>query len=557
MSLPRGIGGLVIMGDMSSPRRSRRPRPGRFVPVGLAVALTAGLIPAALGAGSPVVADEAQPPAVEQPAPPGDEQPVPAAPEVPVVETPAVPPAEAPVLDNPLVPPAPLSPSRKPKPKPQDETSGGASAGSGDGVPAEQQGGGALPGERPTSDADAPTTYADAAPPLEPGFVDDYTRLWKRVEKGKVAVREIRQELAGAQQVLSDTTGDLVLALRVRNRADFAYGDAAQQFDVAVKDLYMQGTTDVDVLMGVLGSKPEDVLRNIDAVVYLRSATGMEAAEYTTASAAAVVAQSTAASAMIQADAERTRVDRLTKRLEATRKQLDKDQKELQALIAAAAPQTVVGGNGCPKAVLEGTVPEGVNIKQLCNIAVRSAATPQAAFAIKWALVRLGAPYACEGIGRLEPWRYDCSSYVSRAYSEGAGLKTAGDGWAPSTRNMVPWDGAALDPHYAVIPPNKIRPGDLALYDTCPAGEVCPYRHVVMYLGPAEPGGVPLMAHTNACGDVAHVTTFPGTNVPNFLGVRRVIPAYGEKVLAKAGAFEVPIAAAQDKKKPKKPSARD
>jgi hypothetical protein len=65
------------------------------------------------------------------------------------------------------------------------------------------------------------------------------------------------------------------------------------------------------------------------------------------------------------------------------------------------------------------------------------------------------------------------------------------------------------------------------------------------------------MAHTNACGDVAHVTTFPGTNVPNFLGVRRVIPAYGEKVLAKAGAFEVPIAAAQDKKKPKKPSARD
>ena len=547
MSLPRGNGGPVIMAHMSSLRRSHRPRSGRFVPVALAVAVTAGLLPAALGAAGPVSADDSQP-AVEQPAP---EQPavVDPAPAPPAADQPA--PEPAPVLDNPLVPPAPLTPSRKPKPTPA-ESRGSADAGNAagaDAVPAQQEGGGALPGERPAADDAGPATYADAAPPLQAGFVDDYTRLWKRVEKGKVTVREIRRELAGAQQVLADTTGDLVLALRVRNRADFAYGDAAAQFDVAVKDLYMQGTTDVDVLMGVLGSEPDDVLRNIDAVVYLRSATGMEAAAYETASTAAVVAQSAAASAMIQADADRTRVDRLTKRLAATSKQLEKDKRDLQRLIAAAAPQTVVGGNGCPKAVLEGTVPEGVNIKQLCNLAVRSAATPQAAFAIKWALVRLGAPYACEGIGRLDPWRYDCSSYVSRAYSEGAGLKTAGDGWAPSTRNMVPWDGASLDPHYAVIPPKKIRPGDLALYDTCPAGEVCPYRHVVMYLGPAEPGGVPLMAHTNACGDVAHVTTFTGTDAANFLGVRRVIPAYGEKVIAKAGAFEAPVPGDQDQKK--------
>ena len=202
--------------------------------------------------------------------------------------------------------------------------------------------------------------------------------------------------------------------------------------------------------------------------------------------------------------------------------------------------------------MLDGTVPEGVNVKQLCNIAVRTAATPQAAFAIKWALVRLGAPYACEGIGRLEPWRYDCSSYVSRAYAEGAGLNTAGDGWAPSTRNMVPWDGAALDPHYAVIPPGKLRPGDLALYDTCPEGEVCPYRHVVMYLGPATPGGVPLMAHTNACGDVAHIEPFTGTDAANFLGARRVIPANGEKVAASKGAFDVPAPGTGSEKPGKK-----
>ena len=162
--------------------------------------------------------------------------------------------------------------------------------------------------------------------------------------------------------------------------------------------------------------------------------------------------------------------------------------------------------------------------------AVKNAVTPQAAVAVKYALLRLGAPYACEGIGRLEPWRFDCSSYVSRAYSEGAGLKTAGDGWAPSTRNMVPWDGVPLDPHYAPINASKLKPGDLVLYDTCPAGETCPYRHVVMHLGPAEKDGVPLMAHTNGCGLVAHVEPFWGTDVANYLGSRRVMALPGEKL---------------------------
>jgi cell wall-associated NlpC family hydrolase len=422
----------------------------------------------------------------------------------------------------------------------------------------QQQGGGSLPGQQNTDSAPGadtgPRPYTDAAPPVDPGFVDSYTRLWKKVEKGKLKVRSLAEDLSAASQVLSATYSDLALTLRVRNKAEFQLNDASDQFDLAVKDMYITGTTDVDVILGVLGSEPDDVLRTIDSVVYLRSATGTEAADFTFAETAAVVAQSAAASAFIAADKDRARVDTVAKTLAKTKKQLKKDQKELQKLINVAAPQTVVGGNGCPKAVLEGTVPEGVKVKQLCNLAVRTAASPQAAFAIKWALVRLGAPYACEGIGRLEAWRYDCSSYVSRAYSEGAGLKTAGNGWAPSTRNMVPWDGASLDPHYAVIKPEKIRPGDLALYDTCPAGEVCPYRHVVMYLGPAEPGGVPLMAHTNSCGDVAHVAPFTGTDVANFLGVRRVIPANGEKVFAKAGAFDVPAKGKGDKpKKPKNP----
>jgi cell wall-associated NlpC family hydrolase len=264
--------------------------------------------------------------------------------------------------------------------------------------------------------------------------------------------------------------------------------------------------------------------------MYLRSQTSSKGDEYVAAQQTWVAAQSAAAQAMIRMADDDDRVMELLAALTSGRKKLAKDQAELQRLVAVAAPQTVISKDGCPKAVLDGTVPVDVKVKKLCENAVKHAPTPQAAVAIKWALIRLGAPYACEGIGRLEAWRYDCSSYVSRAYFEGAGLRTAGKTWAPSTRNMVPWDGVPLDQHYAPIPPSELKPGDLVLYDTCPAGQTCPYRHVVMYLGPMAKGGVPMMAHTNGCGLVAHVEPFTGTDALNFLGVRRVMALPGEKI---------------------------
>jgi hypothetical protein len=145
------------------------------------------------------------------------------------------------------------------------------------------------------------------------------------------------------------------------------------------------------------------------------------------------------------------------------------------------------------------------------------------------------------------PYRADCSSFVSRAYAEGAGLNTAGDTWAPSTRNMVPWDGVALDPHYAYVATKALRPGDLVLYDTCPQGG-CPYKHVVMYLG-APGGGTPWMLHTNSCGDVAKVEQFwgfPTTGSHTFLVARRVLPVAGEKVRTAKPAKGVPAWAVQD-----------
>jgi hypothetical protein len=51
-----------------------------------------------------------------------------------------------------------------------------------------------------------------------------------------------------------------------------------------------------------------------------------------------------------------------------------------------------------------------------------------------------------------------------------------------------------------------------------------------MYLGPMKKDGVPMMAHTNGCGLVAHVEPFTGTDALNFLGVRRVMALPGEKI---------------------------
>ncbi len=514
---------------MSQRRAAARPRWGRRAPgAALAVLLAVGVVSAVLG--GPARADETQQGEAVAPSAGPD----PGASQPPGGVTDPAPPAG---IDLPATGSS------------DGEGTGGAGKDGGAG-PA-QAGGGALPGEKPVSEE--PVPGSDGTAPVDPSFVDDYGTVWRQIEAGKTRVRTLSRQLVSAQRVLAESVGDLALATRVRNRAEFEAAGAQDQLSVAVRDLYIQGTTDVDVLMSVLGSKPDDVLRTIDSMVYMRSATGDEASVFAQAQDSAVAAQSAAAATDIRAQEARTAADGAAATLAKAKKKLAADQAELARLVSVAQPQTVVGPNGCPTSVLAGTVPDGVSIKKLCEAAVRNASTPQAAFAIKWALVRLGAPYACEGIGRLAAWRYDCSSYVSRAYAEGAGLGTAGDGWAPSTRNMVPWDGASLDPHYAVIPPSEIRPGDLVLYDTCPAGQTCSYRHVVMYLGPQEKGGVPMMAHTNACGSVAHVEAFTGTDVANFLGVRRVVPLSGEKVKADAGALKRP----DEAKKPKPAGSGD
>ena len=196
------------------------------------------------------------------------------------------------------------------------------------------------------------------------------------------------------------------------------------------------------------------------------------------------------------------------------------------ANLGQSGPQTVVDGRACPRTNPPNTLRGGsdaIGGLALCRRAVSQAATPQAALAIQAAFQMLGAPYACGGVGRQDPFRFDCSSLVSRAYYLGAGIDTAGKDWAPSTRDMVPWDGVPLAWWASYVDPRYLRPGDLVLYDTGGAA----YRHVVMYLGSG------FQLETNSCGDVAHVSTFSGFPTSGgevFLVARRVIAPGGYRV---------------------------
>lgn len=150
----------------------------------------------------------------------------------------------------------------------------------------------------------------------------------------------------------------------------------------------------------------------------------------------------------------------------------------------------------------------------LCVRSSAAAPTAEAAEAVRYAFNVLGAPYACDGVGRTWVFRFDCSSFVSRAFSEGAGMAFTTVSWAPSTRDMVPWDGHRLASWVTHLDRSDVLPGDLWLFDTGLAAS----RHVVMLLADG------LMVHTNRCGDVLHITWSWADDLPSGvvdLGPRR------------------------------------
>jgi cell wall-associated NlpC family hydrolase len=378
-----------------------------------------------------------------------------------------------------------------------------------------------------------PSPPSDGVAPSA-GQVDEYLALTTQHDAALVTLPALRLAVATADAHVSSLTAERAgvdsAIWQIRVTAAVTQGSA----DDVVRNLYQQGDGGLGAIATVVTAGPEGLITRLDTLQML-NATADGAVD------AARVARSDLALALARADAldlslESARGDVLTAeaRLTAAQATVDSLDARLRTL-AIVPPQVTVGPDGCPTQDLPATLRDGaelVGAPTLCRAAVKQAATPQAALAISWAFQHLGAAYACGGAGRLLPFRMDCSSFVSRAYHEGAGLATAGDSWAATTRNMVPWDGVPLDPHYGLVAPEALRPGDLVLYDTCPQGG-CAYKHVVMYLGSPDGGKTRWMIHTNSCGDVAKIEPFWGfpTTGSRFLVARRVLALPGEKVL--------------------------
>jgi cell wall-associated NlpC family hydrolase len=154
---------------------------------------------------------------------------------------------------------------------------------------------------------------------------------------------------------------------------------------------------------------------------------------------------------------------------------------------ALAEGQGEVGAEGCSTTSAANTLRDGaesVGIYEICRRSVEAARTPEAARAIINALspAFLGKPYSQPR--RNSSGYYDCSSYVTRAYTVG-GLTLAPPGQnAPTTFTIHPARWARQ------VPLSQALPGDLVLPSE---------GHVGMVLADGW------MVHTNRTGDISHV----------------------------------------------------
>ena len=393
------------------------------------------------------------------------------------------------------------------------------------------------------------------------GQIDAYLQLNSQRELVVIQIATQRAKLVGARSLITALNVEAAYSGTNVQQTINAMSVTKRKVDNVASKIYQQGDGGLGALATVLTGGPDSFIQRLNQVQMDRTAANRAVHNAQQARAAAALAEVKDASLTTRFTAARAAEINAMSTLKVLVQRLALITTQMSTL-DISTPQRSVGADGCPTDNVPNTLRGGAELfgaAKLCQVAVSQAATPQAALAIKWAFLHLGAAYACGGAGRMQPFRMDCSSFVSRAYAEGAGLNTAGATWAPSTRNMVPWDGVGLDPHYAYIAPADLRAGDLVLYDSCPQGG-CPYKHVVMYLGSPDGGKTFWMAHTNACGDVAKVVPFygfPTTGEP-FLVARRVVALPGEVVhvpTAPVTAAAAMAAAALKKNLTKKPSA--
>lgn len=379
----------------------------------------------------------------------------------------------------------------------------------------------------PQQEEEADASLADSVDTPEAETMDEALALYRAAKRAEKEAAELDAQVPIAQQQADTARAQARAATLEAVRTRDASLKATQDVGNIARMAYMSGSM-LPAATGVLLA--EDTREAIDALTLHDQITSVTSHTVTVADqakSAASAAATRATEALSAADAADARVTTLKGLAAAKHAEAEEKMQAYRDFLATPGPQAIIGPDGCPISVPETGLRDGSELfgaSQLCSESVAQAATPQAALAIKYAFSKIGAPYACGGVGRMEPYRFDCSSLVSRSYWDGAGVPVAGETWAPSTRNMMPWDGVSLDPHYVEVPVDQVRPGDLLLWRSC-TQEPCRYQHVTMALANGY------MLHTNSCGDIAHVSiTPPLTPEANFVIARRVVLLDGEKV---------------------------
>lgn len=372
---------------------------------------------------------------------------------------------------------------------------------------------------------------ADASPSDEAAeSLDEALVAYRQARAARLAWRNAEKILAVAEQREANALASANTLTRVAMDKKAVADTSAAHVKSIAREAYIAGTTpDAGAFLANNTGEARDILSGENRVEGVLS---FQIGESKKDAAEAVDAASKASQAVWEAQTIRSEVERLRALID-EQKQIEKDARAIyDAFMEDQGAQIEIGPDGCPTENVEGSLRGGaetVGAAKLCRESVREAATPQAALAIKYAFSKLGAPYACDGVGRMGAFRFDCSSLVSRAYAETVGIPFSADtSWAHSTRDMMPWGGVPLDPHYVEVDPSKIRPGDLLLFRSC-SSEPCSYQHVTMALTDGY------MLHTNSCGDVAHITKAPGYGPgSSFVVARRVTFLPGEEGLVAA-----------------------
>lgn len=390
----------------------------------------------------------------------------------------------------------------------------------------------------------APSGSQQSSPPSErvagdavtvesPESVDEAIALLTATQEAQAVADAIVKTLASAQVELAAAVQMEQLALEAAQSAAAPVAVSEDRVGVLAAQQYMAGGAS-DWAALLYAETPQDAIDVMTFSSYMDSVSNNYLADVDRARANAQAAEQFALDSTARRVELEAQVQDLEQNLANAQLTISTSIAAYQAYISRPGPQTRIGTDGCPLEApanaLRGGA-EAYSVTELCRKAVAEAASPQAALAIKTAFSRLGAPYACEGVGRLGAWRFDCSSLVSRAYSESSGIPIAGPGWAPSTRDMIPWDGVNLDEHLVEVSTKEVRPGDLLLYRSC-TSPPCSFQHVVMALADG------FILHTNDCGDIAHITRGAGYGPgSNFVVARRVVHIEGESLLTPTVTF--------------------